>query len=338
MTTEIRTWEIMDDKLTEVTTTLAECGKKERDHLEKWVKAEPKILGDDIKIIGEQIRTSSGPIDYLGIDNKGNLVIIELKRDKLPREVLAQVIDYASDISRWDSDRISEVCVHYTGQSLDDFVSENFEDIDHESFLINNSQRLLLVGFSIDSSLSRMIEWLSDKYDLIINAILLKYVKTSQGDELISRTAIIPEDIEKDKIDKKKNKIEMSDEKGTYDTNELKVLFSQYLKRNLWSSKRIKHIMLPYLLKADKVVSREELKQAFLKTGGELGGNDSKQAGIFVALISNQLGQRKNDFLRQVILYDYPNYPWEKDNFKINPEYTELVKNMLKAVCEDDIE
>lgn len=133
-------------------------------------------------------------------------------------------------------------------------MAENFEDIDRESFLINNAQRLLLVGFSIDSSLSRMIEWLSNNYDLIINAVLLKYVKTSKGNELISRAAIIPEDVEKDKIDKRKNKIEMSDEKGTYDANELKVLFSQYLNRDLRSSKRIKCIMLPFLLSDDKVI------------------------------------------------------------------------------------
>jgi hypothetical protein len=25
----------------------------------------------------------------------------------------------------------------------------------------------------------------------------------------------------------------------------------------------------------------------------------------------------KNDFLRQVIGYEYPNYPWEKDNYSI---------------------
>lgn len=185
--------------------------------MEKWLKTESEILGNDIRIIGEQVYTLSGPLDYLGIDKKRNLVIIELKRDRLPREALAQAIDYASDISSWGRDKINEVCFNYTSQSLDDFITENFENIDIDNFSINDSQRLLLVGFSIDSALSRMIEWLSDKYDLVTNAILLKYIRTSSGNEPLSRTAIIPEEVENAKIDKKKNKIDMSDEPGTYE-------------------------------------------------------------------------------------------------------------------------
>lgn len=332
MATEIKTWEIKEGSLTEIRSSLAENGRKEREDLEKWISTETSILGDDIRIIGEQVYTRSGTLDYLGIDNKGNLVIIELKRDKLARETLAQAIDYASDVAKWDTEKIREICLSYTGQSIDDFIAENFEDIDDDSFVINESQRLLLVGFSMDSSLTRMIEWLSDNYDLAINAILLKYVKTSSGNELISRMAIIPEDVEKDKMNKKKYIIETSDEPGTYEKEDLKELLIKYLRKNLWSSKRIKNIMLPYLLKSTQVVTREELKQEFLRFGGELGGKDAKQAGIFIALISNQLGQKKNDYLRQVISYEYPNLKWEKDNFKLESKYIELIKEVLDIV------
>lgn len=336
MATEIRTWEIIDGALMEVSTSLVENGRKEREDLEKWIKTEVNILGDDVRIIGQQVYTDSGPLDYLGIDSKGNLVIVELKRDRLPREALAQAIDYASDIAKWERDRISEVCINYTGQSIDDFIAENYEDIDEDSFVINESQRLLLVGFSIDSSLARMIEWLSDRYDLAINAILLKYVKTSSGNELLSRTAIIPEEVEKDKINKKKYILEMSDDSGNYEEEELKDLLERYLRKDLWSSKRIKNIMLPYLLKNKDGVTREDLKQEFLRVGGELGGKDNKQAGIYIALISNQLGQKKKDYLRQVIMYDYPNFTWEKDNFKVNPKYLHVVESILKTLQEEE--
>ena len=36
-----------------------------------------------------------------------------------------------------------------------------------------------------------------------------------------------------------------------------------------------------------------------------------------------------NDFLRQVIAYEYPNHPWEKDNFSLRPEYRELVEEVI---------
>jgi len=47
--------------------------------------------------------------------------------------------------------------------------------------------------------------------------------------------------------------------------------------------------------------------------------------------MSNQLGQTKKDFLRQIIHYEYPKYHWEKDNFSIRPEYKDLVKEILET-------
>ncbi|MBD0297182.1 MAG: DUF91 domain-containing protein [Flavisolibacter sp.] len=96
MATEIKTWQLINGNLTPVSSSLVDNGRKEKDDLEQWIKSNPEILGNDIAIIGEQVLTKSGPLDFLGIDRSGNLVIVELKRDKLPREVLAQAIDYAS--------------------------------------------------------------------------------------------------------------------------------------------------------------------------------------------------------------------------------------------------
>jgi hypothetical protein len=164
MATEIKTWQIVDDTLTSLKSSLLEAGKKEKDHLEQWIKSCPSILGEDIAIIGEQVQTTSGPMDFLGIDRRGNTVIIELKRDKLPREALVQAIDYASDVSDWEMDRFREICQSFSGQAFEDFFQQHFEDVPLEDLSINQVQRLLLVGFALEEPLSRMVEWLSDKY------------------------------------------------------------------------------------------------------------------------------------------------------------------------------
>jgi hypothetical protein len=328
MATEIKTWEIINGELTEINTTLAENGRKEKDDLEKWLKTNPKILGDNILIFGEQVWTKSGPLDYIGIDNSGNLVIVELKRDKLARDVLAQAIDYASDVANWDIEQINEICRSFSGNSLEDYITDHFENVELDDLVINKAQRLLLVGFSIDEALSRMIEWLSSKYDVGINAIILNYVKTSSGNELLSRTVIIPEEVEVEKTNKKKFTIPMSDEPGNYDQERLKELLKMYLNNQQWSSKRIKNILLPVLLKKEKI-TREQLKKEFVKAGEAA---DENKAGYFIALMSNQLGQTKKDFLRQVISYEYPKYHWEKDNFSIRNEYKELVKEILDFI------
>jgi hypothetical protein len=57
MATEIKTWQIVNGKLTVVNSSLPENKRKEREDLERWIKSNPEILGDDIAIIGEQVQT-----------------------------------------------------------------------------------------------------------------------------------------------------------------------------------------------------------------------------------------------------------------------------------------
>lgn len=160
---------------------MSNAGRKEPDHLEKWIESNPSMLGQDILIIGRQVQTKSGRLDFLGVDRLGNIVIIELKRDKLPREALVQAIDYASNVASWDFDKLSEECVKYKNQSLDEYINENFDDFGDTP--INQTQRILLVGTLIEESLERMIEWLSDSYEVVINAVIFKYIRTKGGDD-----------------------------------------------------------------------------------------------------------------------------------------------------------
>lgn len=328
MASEIKSWQIVDGKLVPIKSSLAENSRKEREDLEQWIKSNPSVLGDDIALLGEQVQTSSGPMDFLGIDSSGNIVIIELKRDRLPREALVQAIDYASDIAEWDLDRFREVCKAYTGQTFEDYFQQRFEGIAIEDLAINQAQRLLLVGFAVEESLSRMIEWLSDKYSVGINAVVLSYIKTPKGDEILSRMAIIPEEIEKQKANKKKFIIEMSNDPGTYDEATLETKLIEYLTKNLYSSQRIRDYFLPTLLEKGKV-SRDQLRKEFVRLKA---APDESQAGYFLSLISNQLGHKWKDYLRQIISYEYPNHPWEKDNFQIRNEYIELVRVVLDKV------
>lgn len=119
----------------------------------------------------------------------------------------------------------------------------------------------------------------------------------------------------------------MSDEPGTYEPERLKELLKIYFNNKQWSSKRLKTILLPVLLKKEKI-TREQLKKELVKAGE---ATDENKAGYFIALMSNQLGQTKKDFLRQIIHYEYPKYYWEKDNFSIRPEYKNLVKEILET-------
>lgn len=285
-------------------------------------------------MIGCQVTTRSGPLDLLAIDRLGNLVVIELKRDRLPREALAQAIDYASDVASWNLDKIREVCVKYTGKNLEDILSEVFPDIDLEGLAINESQRIILVGFAVEPALERMIEWLSEGYGVAINAVVLKYIRTSSGNEILTRSAVISEQVEEARIKTKKFTIAMSDEPGSYEEEQLRDLLVRYLSQELVTAQRIRDVLLPACLEREHI-TRDELKREFVRRNVV---SDPSKAGYVLTVISGQVGMQKNDFLRQVIGYEYPNYTWEKDNYFIRPEYKQLVKEVLAALSSNQSE
>jgi len=194
MGTEIKTWQIIDGKLTPIENNLKDEGRLEYD-LETWLVSNPELIGTDIMLIGEQVNTKSGPIDLLGIDKSGNTVIIEIKRSELPREALAQAIDYAADVAGWTAEKLSEVYSTFASGTFTDAFSKAFPDTDLESVSLNSTQRIVLVGFSIEASLERMITWLSDSFGVNINATVISYVKTTGNDELLMKTSIIPEEL-----------------------------------------------------------------------------------------------------------------------------------------------
>ena len=59
-----------------------------------------RLLGTDLLVVGRQVETAFGGfLDVLCIDVSGRLHALELKRDKTPRDVVAQVLDYGSWVS-----------------------------------------------------------------------------------------------------------------------------------------------------------------------------------------------------------------------------------------------
>jgi len=328
MGTEIKTWEIRDGRPVPVDSKLSEGGRTEALDLEAWIEADPSIVRSGMRLIGRQVMTSSGPLDLLAVDRSGDLVIIELKRDRLPRSALAQAIDYASDLATWSVEKISEVCVKYTGESLEDIFSGTFPEVDIETTKINDRQRIVLVGFGAETALERMLEWLSDTYGVSINAVILKYVRTAAGSETLTRTAVISEDLEEMRSRDKKFATPMSDEPGQYSEDELRRLLLEYLSQDLVTAQRIRDVLIPACLKREKL-SRDELKEEFLRQNPEV---EPTRAGLSLSVISGQIGMKKNDFLRQVIGYEYPTYEWEKDIYHIRPEYRQLVSDVLAEI------
>ena len=87
-------------------------------HLENWLENSPWVLiQNSILWIGRQTSATDedGTIysDLLGIDSDGNLVIAELKKGRTPRDIIAQLLDYAAWADGLSESQIREIAKAY---------------------------------------------------------------------------------------------------------------------------------------------------------------------------------------------------------------------------------
>ena len=158
--------------------------------LEDMIENDPRILSEQWMLIGRQEHTpTGGRIDLLAIAPDASLVLIELKRDKTPRDIVAQTLDYATWVEDLTADRIAQIYRNYSnGKSLDAAFKERFgEDLDED--LLNQTHQIILCASELDAATERIVGYLNDK-DIPINVLFFQVFQ--HGDtQLLSRTWLI---------------------------------------------------------------------------------------------------------------------------------------------------
>ncbi len=155
------------------------------------------ILDPNFLVIGHQITTDyGGRIDILAMDVEGNLVVIELKRDRTPRDVVSQILDYASWIQDLAIDDVRDVFRQYNPNiELEQKYSEEFETEFPEA--LNENHRLIIVASELDNSTERILRYLSENYGVPINVVFFRYFKQEEN-RFLSRTWMVdPEVVER---------------------------------------------------------------------------------------------------------------------------------------------
>jgi hypothetical protein len=136
--------------------------------IQNWIAERPELLGLDLLIIGrEVVAPDRGRVDLLGIDADGNLAILELKRDRTPREIIAQILDYASWIVTVSTREVHDIAFKYLKKDLDVAFRERFETALPET--LNESHTMVIIASKFDASSQRIVRYLSETYDLAIN-------------------------------------------------------------------------------------------------------------------------------------------------------------------------
>lgn len=158
--------------------------------LEEMVVRDLRILSSEWMLIGRQESTGhGGRIDLLAIAPDGALVLIELKRDRTPRDVIAQALDYASWIQDLTTERIAQIFARFSnGENLDVAFQRRF-GVELDDEMLNQSHQIVVVAAELDAATERILRYLNSR-DIAINAVFFQVFQYGDS-QLLSRAWLI---------------------------------------------------------------------------------------------------------------------------------------------------
>lgn len=150
------------------------------------------LLDSNWLVIGRQVITRNGKVlDILCIDRGYKLIVVELKKSLTPREVTAQIIEYASYIAEMKIEDLKNIYEAYMDKytnkksSLnDDFRTKFGSELDETQ--IDYIPKMVIVAAKMDDGTEHIIKYLSETYDVDINILFFQVFKNG-NDRIMSR-------------------------------------------------------------------------------------------------------------------------------------------------------
>lgn len=173
-------WRVEGDSLRSVSPVSLEVEQR----LEEWLSRDLRLTGLELLLVGRQVvLPHGGRIDLLALDQNANTVVLELKRGKTPREVVAQVLDYGSYVQEFSYQDLDQLCHALTKQTLADAFLSRFGFPIPE--LVNDQHQLVIVAAELDESSERIIQYLGAR-GIAINGVFFNLFRV-EGQELVGR-------------------------------------------------------------------------------------------------------------------------------------------------------
>lgn len=156
--------------------------------LEDYLEQDPSLLGERLLVIGRQVPTAHGKfIDLLAIDAEGNLRVLELKRDRTPRDAVAQVLDYGSWVSSLDREAVLDIANDHLARPFE----STFEDVFGGSAPdeVNAELQLTIVATDLDPSSERIVTYLHD-FGVPVNVVFFAFLE-DEGRRYLARSWLV---------------------------------------------------------------------------------------------------------------------------------------------------
>lgn len=178
MPLELDAWRIDGDRAEAMAFTPLDFESR----LQTLLAADISVADPNLMLIGREVATETGKkIDLLAMNRDGHLVVLELKRHKTPRDIVAQVLDYGAYVRTLDDDDIAAVFEQYqqrfqpgaASKSINDAFCERFELAAMPDEL-NEAHELVIVASHLDPATERIVDYLAEEYGANINAVFFR--------------------------------------------------------------------------------------------------------------------------------------------------------------------
>jgi len=160
--------------------------------LEELIQSDPTILGEPLLVVGRQVPTAFGKfIDLLAVGADGTMHVLELKRDRTPREVVAQVLDYGSWVQGLSHSEVLDIFDSQHEAAFEVAFEEQFGTKPPDE--LNGGHTLTVIAADIDAATERIVTYLAG-FDVPVNVVFFRYFRDDER-EYLARSWLLDETV-----------------------------------------------------------------------------------------------------------------------------------------------
>ena len=131
----------------------------------------------------------------LGVDRAGDVVVVELKRDRSPRDTIAQALEYASFVEHLGAGQLEGVLRSYINDelaSLAEYHREHFQ-LGDAAVAFNKDQRIVVIGQRITPEIRQTASFLCSK-GIRVTCVEFTFFRSQEGSRLMSQEIVVGEE------------------------------------------------------------------------------------------------------------------------------------------------